>query len=70
MSSPLNWTAIYVQYTGQQQTGDVQRGTIDGHKQISQNFAITSSLQLLIDPALNTVDGQVWIRGMRARLGF
>jgi porin len=38
--------------------------------QFSQNFAITPSVQLLIDPALNPVDDEVWVWGIRARFTF
>jgi porin len=38
--------------------------------QFSQNFAITPSVQLLIDPALNPVDNEVWVWGVRARFSF
>ena len=38
--------------------------------QFSQNFAITPSLQVLIDPALNPVDDRVYVLGMRLRLTF
>jgi porin len=38
--------------------------------QFSQSFAITPSLQLLIDPALNPVEDSVWVLGLRARLAF
>ncbi|MGI9264730.1 MAG: carbohydrate porin, partial [Gammaproteobacteria bacterium] len=38
--------------------------------QFSQGFAITPSLQLLLDPALNPEEDSVWIFGLRARLAF
>ena len=38
--------------------------------QFSQNFAITPSVQLLIDPALNPVEDEVWVWGLRARFTF
>jgi porin len=38
--------------------------------QFSENLAITPSLQLLKDPALNPVDDIVWVFGVRARLTF
>ncbi|MDB4307740.1 carbohydrate porin [Gammaproteobacteria bacterium] len=38
--------------------------------QFAQNFAITPSLQLLIDPALNPDDDEVWVFGLRMRLTF
>ena len=38
--------------------------------QFSQNFAITPSLPLLLDPALNPEDDQIWIWGLRARFTF
>jgi porin len=36
--------------------------------QFAQNFAITPSVQLLVDPALNPNEDQIWILGLRARL--
>lgn len=38
--------------------------------QFSQGFAITPSLQLLKDPALNDQDDEVWVFGLRMRLEF
>jgi len=38
--------------------------------QFSQGFAITPSLQLLLDPALNPAEDKVWVFGLRARLAF
>ncbi len=38
--------------------------------QFAQNLAVTPSLQLLIDPALNTDDDRVWVYGLRVRLSF
>jgi porin len=38
--------------------------------QFSENLAITPSLQLLIDPALNPVDDKVWVFGARFRITF
>ena len=38
--------------------------------QFAQNLAITPSVQLLIDPALNPEDDQVWVWGVRMRLTF
>ena len=38
--------------------------------QFSQNLAITPSLQLLLDPALNPEDDKVWVLGLRVRLAF
>jgi porin len=38
--------------------------------QFSQNFAITPSVQLLIDPALNPTEDKIWIIGVRARLSL
>jgi porin len=38
--------------------------------QFSENVAITPSLQLLIDPALNPVDDKIWVFGVRARITF
>ncbi len=36
--------------------------------QLAQNLAITPSLQLLKDPALNPEDDTVWIWGIRVRM--
>jgi porin len=38
--------------------------------QFAQNLAITPSLQLLIDPALNLEDDEIWVFGLRLRLTF
>jgi len=38
--------------------------------QFSQNLAFTPSVQLLIDPALNPSEDQIWVFGLRARLTF
>jgi len=38
--------------------------------QISQNLALTPSVQLLIDPALNPNEDRIWVVGMRARLAL
>jgi porin len=38
--------------------------------QFSQNFAITPSVQLLIDPALNPTEDKIWVFGIRARLSL
>ncbi len=35
--------------------------------QFAHNFAITPSVQLLVDPALNPDEDQIWIFGLRAR---
>ena len=36
--------------------------------QLSQNFAITPDVQLLIDPALNPAEDSIWVLGLRGRL--
>jgi porin len=36
--------------------------------QLAQNLAITPSIQLLIDPALNPDEDEIWIGSVRARL--
>jgi len=36
--------------------------------QLSQNFAITPDVQLLIDPALNPQEDRLWVLGLRGRL--
>ena len=36
--------------------------------QLAQNLAITPSVQLVIDPALNPAENELWITGVRARL--
>ena len=38
--------------------------------QISQNLALTPSVQLLLDPASNPEHDEVWLAGLRARLTF
>jgi porin len=38
--------------------------------QFAPNFAITPSVQWLIDPALNDEDDEVWVYGLRMRLTF
>ncbi len=38
--------------------------------QFAQNFALTPSLQLLIDPALNPEKSKVWVFGFRTRLNI
>jgi len=38
--------------------------------QLSQNLAITPSVQLLIDPALNPIEDQIWVFGLRMRLAL
>jgi porin len=38
--------------------------------QLAENFAITPSVQLLVDPALNPEDDKVWVYGVRARITF
>jgi porin len=38
--------------------------------QFSQGLAITPSLQLLIDPALNPDHDRIWVYGLRVRLAF
>jgi porin len=38
--------------------------------QLAQNLAVTPHVQLLLDPALNPTDDQIWIGGARMRLTF
>ena len=38
--------------------------------QVAEEIAITPSVQLLIDPALNPEDDTLWVFGLRARLAF
>jgi porin len=38
--------------------------------QFAQNFAITPSVQWLLDPALNDEEDQVWVYSLRMRLTF
>lgn len=38
--------------------------------QFAQNLAFTPSVQLLLDPAHNPDDNEIWITGLRARLTF
>ena len=38
--------------------------------QVTRELAITPSVQLLIDPALNPERSTLWVFGLRARLAF
>lgn len=38
--------------------------------QVAENFAITPSVQLLKDPALNPLEDRVWVFGLRVRLAL
>ena len=38
--------------------------------QLSQHFAITPDLQVIVDPVLNQNDSVVWVAGVRARLNM
>jgi porin len=38
--------------------------------QLTQNVAITPDVQLIIDPALNPDEDNIWVFGLRARLAF
>jgi porin len=38
--------------------------------QFAQNFTISPGVQLLVDPALNPDEDQIWIAGLRTRLTF
>ncbi|MGB5717339.1 MAG: carbohydrate porin [Gammaproteobacteria bacterium] len=38
--------------------------------QLSKELAITPSVQLLIDPALNPDEDRIWVGGVRTRLAF
>jgi porin len=38
--------------------------------QLTKELAITPSIQLLIDPALNPTEDQIWVFGLRARLAL
>lgn len=38
--------------------------------QLTPQFAITPDVQLLIDPALNPLEDQIWVFGLRARLAL
>jgi len=46
---------------------DQYTGELFWRVQFAQNLAITPSVQLLIDPALNPEEDQIWIGGVRAR---
>ncbi len=48
--------------------GDQYTGELFYRFQFAQNFAITPSAQLLVDPALNPNEDQIWIFGLRVRL--
>ena len=47
---------------------DQYTGELFYRLQLSQNLAITPSVQLLIDPAINPDEDHVWIGGIRIRL--
>jgi len=47
---------------------DQYTGELFYRVQLAQNLAVTPSAQLLIDPALNTEDDEIWIGSVRARL--
>ena len=38
--------------------------------QLSKEIALTPSVQLLIDPALNPDDDSIWVTGLRARIAL
>ncbi|MGB5328114.1 MAG: carbohydrate porin, partial [Gammaproteobacteria bacterium] len=38
--------------------------------QVAEEIAITPSVQLLIDPALNPEEDTLWVFGLRARFAF
>jgi porin len=38
--------------------------------QLTRELAITPSVQLLIDPALNPSEDQIWVFGLRMRLAL
>ena len=38
--------------------------------QVADEIAITPSVQLLIDPALNPDEDQIWVGGVRMRVAF
>ncbi len=59
----LNWGEPAVPELRDQYTGELFY-----RFQLAQNLAITPSVQLLIDPALNPDEDYVWIGGLRARL--
>ena len=46
--------------------------TIEGfyRVQLAQNMAITPSVQVLVDPAFNSEDDEIWLLGLRLRLTF
>jgi porin len=59
----VNWgdpadSALREQYTGE----------LFYRLQLSQNVAITPSVQLVLDPALNTAEDELWITSVRARM--
>lgn len=47
---------------------DQYTGELFYRLQLAQNLAITPSLQLVVDPALNPDEDEVWIGGLRVRL--
>jgi porin len=38
--------------------------------QLTQNLAITPDVQLIIDPALNPDEDNIWVFGLRRRMAF
>jgi len=50
--------------------GSQTTGELFYRLQFAQNFAITPSLQLLIDPALNDEHSSIWVVGIRSRLNL
>jgi porin len=49
---------------------DQYTGELFHRIQLAQNLAITPSVQLVVDPALNPDQNEVWIGSVRARVTF
>ena len=61
----INWGSPADDTLDDQVTGEVFY-----RLQFAENVAITPSVQLLVDPALNPGESELWIAGFRARLTF
>ncbi len=48
----------------------IERNSLSEHARTLPNLALTPSVQLLIDPALNPGEDQIWVLGLRARLAL
>ena len=64
-----DYTGVAVSW-GQPFNSDVDQVTAEAFYRfnLAKNLAITPNIQLLIDPANNPVEDQIWIAGLRVRL--